>query len=60
MLIFLKSNIHHFLGVIVVVSHASEIGNVMGHLTWWHILAAILVFAVWYVTRTKASESEIV
>ena len=50
---FFKSNAHHLLGIIIVVAHASEIGHVATHLSWYHAVVALLVFAAWYGTRAS-------
>ena len=41
-------HVHQMLGVIIVVAHASEITRVVSHISWWHLLAAAAVFALWF------------
>ncbi len=52
-----KTHLHQMLGIVIVVAHASQIGEVITHLTVVHMAAALLLFAVWMATRkTNADE----
>lgn len=56
MLASLKSYAHHILGALIVVAHASQIGTVVEHLSWWHIAAALMVFGIWFITRSRVQK----
>ena len=55
---FFKSYAHHLLGITILVAHASEIGHVATHLSWYHAVVALLVFGAWYTTRTNHDACE--
>lgn len=41
------AHVHQMLGAVIIVAHASEIMRVVEHIKIWHILAAMLLFAIW-------------
>lgn len=46
-----KAHFHQMLGIIILVAHASEIGRVVSHISWIHLILALLLFALWLATR---------
>ena len=54
-----QAHVHQMLGVVIVVAHASEIVRVVSHITLWHLLAAIALFAVWFLTQQGESAKEL-
>ncbi|QQS22981.1 hypothetical protein IPM19_00200 [bacterium] len=53
-----KSYAHHFVGAVIVIAHASEIGRVASHLKWQHVLLALVVFGAWFATKSHGHENE--
>ncbi len=46
-----KTELHHFLGMVIVVAHASEIGRVVSHLDWFDLALAGIVFLLWQISQ---------
>ena len=46
-----KAHVHEMLAMLLLVSHASEIGHVVERLSIVHILVALLIFAAWTATQ---------
>ncbi len=46
-----KAHFHQMLGMVIIVAHASEIGRVITHLSFVHLLLALFLFALWLATR---------
>ncbi len=51
-----KAHFHQMLGIVIVVAHASTIGEVITHLTVVHMAVALLLFAVWLATRNGSAD----
>lgn len=54
-----RAHVHQMLGALIVVAHASEIVRVVSHITLWHLLVAIAIFAIWLITQSGASTEEL-
>jgi hypothetical protein len=46
-----KVHFHQMMGILIIVAHASEIGFVISHLSWLHMILALFLFALWLATR---------
>lgn len=53
-----KARVHQMLALLLLVSHASEIGHVVERLSIVHITVALAIFALWAATRF-GTESEL-
>lgn len=53
-----QSYVHHLLAAVIITAHASQIGQVVAHLNWRHLLAAAVVFSVWFATSPKGHSHE--
>lgn len=50
------AHVHQMLGILVVVSHASEITRVVSHISLWHLVIAIVLFGLWMASEKHSRE----
>ncbi len=53
-----RGYVHHLLAAVIITAHASQIGQVVEHLNWIHLVVAIAVFSVWFATSPKGHSHE--
>ena len=53
-----RNYMHHLLAAVIITAHASQIGQVVAHVNWWHILIAAAVFSIWIATSPKGHGHE--
>ncbi len=54
-----KAHVHQMLGLIIVVAHAAQIGEVVAHISIWHLMIAALLFALWLYSPEHEHAEEI-
>lgn len=54
-----RAHVHQMLGALIVVAHASEIVRVVSHITLWHLMVAVAIFAIWLITQKSEITEEL-